>query len=217
MNKDQLETKMDTRATSPNSHGTHFVDIHEVLEEEEEEEEEGTRATKMADKTEKRLTKLTKTREAKRQQRSTTLSRQVSLETGFSVLNKESKAKNDQRKMLSRSGNSFGGFGSVHRGGVEGRRGDFSIFKTKSGLLRQNSLLPAKKESGELGGQRNDGFGLGLGGAEDESVNRSVPAGRYFAALRGPELDQVKVIQLKFTSILNLHVYFYVGCFRLIE
>lgn len=88
---------------------------------------------------------------------------------------------------------SFGGFGSVHSGGVEGRRGDFSIFRTKSGLLKQNSLLPAKKESGELGGQRNDGFGLGFGGAEDESVNTSVPAGRYFAALRGPELDQVKV------------------------
>ncbi|KAE9459494.1 hypothetical protein C3L33_08613, partial [Rhododendron williamsianum] len=183
---------MDTRATSPNSLGTHFVDIHEVPEEEEEEEEEeGTQETKMAEKTEKRLTKLTKTREAKRQQRSTTLSRQVSLETGFSVLNKESKAKDDQRKMLSRNGKSFGGFGSVHSGGVEGRRGDFSIFRTKSGLLKQNTLLPAK-ESGELGGQRNDGFGLGFGGAEDESVNTSVPAGRYFAALRGPELDQVK-------------------------
>ncbi|KAG5539749.1 hypothetical protein RHGRI_020084 [Rhododendron griersonianum] len=184
---------MDTRATSPNSLGTHFVDIHEVPEEEEEEEEEeGTQATKMAEKTEKRLTKLTKTREAKRQQRSTTLSRQVSLETGFSVLNKESKAKDDQRKMLSRNGKSFGGFGSVHSGGVEGRRGDFSIFRTKSGLLKQNTLLPAKKESGELGGQRNDGFGLGFGGAEGESVNTSVPAGRYFAALSGPELDQVK-------------------------
>ncbi|GFS34260.1 C4-dicarboxylate transporter/malic acid transport protein [Actinidia rufa] len=32
---------------------------------------------------------------------------------------------------------------------------------------------------------------LGFEGG-DESVNRSVPAGRYFAALRGPELDQVK-------------------------
>ncbi|KAH7862668.1 hypothetical protein Vadar_007842 [Vaccinium darrowii] len=188
---------MENRATSSNSTlDTDFVDIHEVYPEEEEEgeeeEEKGTRAIKMAEKAEKHLTRMTKPREAKRQHRSTTFSRQVSLETGFSVLNKESKSKDDQKKMLSRGGNSFGGFGSVHRGGVEGRRGDFSIFKTKSGFRKQNSLLPVHMESPETGGQRNDGVGLGFGGVEDESVNRSVPAGRYFAALRGPELDQVK-------------------------
>lgn len=118
----------------------------------------------MAEKAEKHLTRMTKPREAKRQHRSTTFSRQVSLETGFSVLNKESKSKDDQKKMLSRGGNSFGGFGSVHRGGVEGRRGDFSIFKTKSGFRKQNSLLPVHMESPETGGQRNDGLGWDLEG-----------------------------------------------------
>lgn len=33
----------------------------------------------------------------------------------------------------------------------------------------------------------------GTSGMDDDSVNASVPAGRYFAALRGPELDEVKV------------------------
>ncbi|GAB4834278.1 hypothetical protein Ancab_032545 [Ancistrocladus abbreviatus] len=37
--------------------------------------------------------------------------------------------------------------------------------------------------------QKNDGCDEGI----DDPVNRSVPAGRYFAALRRPELDEVKL------------------------
>ncbi|KAL5751041.1 hypothetical protein ACOSP7_025644 [Xanthoceras sorbifolium] len=170
---------MDTRATSPNSMETHFVDIHEVLPEEEEE------ITRVEDKAKKgMMNKPIRVRDAKRTHRN--FSRQVSLETGFSVLNRESKAK-DERKVLPRSGRSFGGFDSTIRIGGEARKGDFSIFKTKSTLSKQNSLMPTRKEK-EMESQRIDGSGR----LDDESVNKSVPAGRYFAALRGPELDQVK-------------------------
>ncbi|KAI3453531.1 hypothetical protein Pfo_010194 [Paulownia fortunei] len=172
---------MEMRESSRRSPGTHFVDIHEVREEEEEEEDEGNKPTKMAEKQEKRFKKTMKVREMKRPNNQS-FSKQVSLETGFSVLNREKM----EMKALPRSGKSFGGFGSAHRTAAEGRKGDFSIFRTKSTLVRQNSKLPFRKESG-IDVQYNDVFG-GL----DESVNKSVPAGRYFAALRGPELDQVK-------------------------
>lgn len=167
---------------SPN---IHFLDIHEVVPEEGE-EEEGT-AIVAEKKAEKRPNRSTKVREMKRQHRS--FSRQVSLETGVSVLNRESKAKNE-RTALPRSGRSFGGFGEAQRIGVnEGRKGDFNIFRTKSTLGKQNSLLPLRKERGmDFYFQKNDGSD-----GADESLNKSVPAGRYFAALTGPELDQVKV------------------------
>ncbi|KAA8522309.1 hypothetical protein F0562_012982 [Nyssa sinensis] len=165
---------MDIRATSPSSLETHFVDIHKVFSDH---VEEG-RVPKMADKTEKRLNRPIKSQEMKRTHRS--FNRQVSLETGFSVLNRDSKAK-DERRVLTRSGNSFGGFGSAHRIGVEGRKGDFDIFRTKSTMGKQND------HSEMVFHQKNDGS-AGI----DESVNESVPAGRYFAALTGPELDQVK-------------------------
>ncbi|PIN18281.1 hypothetical protein CDL12_09051 [Handroanthus impetiginosus] len=172
---------MEMRETSRKSQA-HFVDIHEVPEEDEEDDDEdkGNKPTKMAEKQEKRFNKPTKVRETKRANRG--FSRQVSLETGFSVLNGDKM----ERKALQRSGNSFGGFGSAHRTAVEGRKGDFNMFRTKSTLVRQNSKLPLKKESG-IDVQNNDVFG-----EVDEHVNESVPAGRYFAALRGPELDQVK-------------------------
>ncbi|TXG51033.1 hypothetical protein EZV62_023557 [Acer yangbiense] len=179
---------MDTRsrATSPNSMETHLVDIHEALqEEEEEEEEEGI--TRVEDKAKKGLNKPIRVRDTKRTHKN--FSRQVSLETGFSVFNRESKAK-DERRVLPRSGRSFGGFDSAIRMGVEARKGDnFSIFKTKSTLSKQNSLMPARKEKETESHQRIDGS---TGRLDDDSVNTSVPAGRYFAALRGPELDQVK-------------------------
>lgn len=167
---------------------THFVDIHEVPEEEvkvEEDEEEHNRnkVKKTSDqKQKKRFNKAMNLGETKRQNWS--FSRQVSLETGFSALYGEKKT---ERKELPRSGNSFGGFGSAYRSGAEGRKGDYSMFRTKSSLVRQNSKLPLRKES-ETDGQYNEAIGV-----HDESVNQSVPAGRYFAALTGPELDQVKV------------------------
>ncbi|XP_027337429.1 LOW QUALITY PROTEIN: guard cell S-type anion channel SLAC1 [Abrus precatorius] len=105
--------------------------------------------------------------------------KQVSLETGISVLNIESKVK-DERKALSRSGTNLEAFDS------ENRKWDFEIFKTKSTLSKQNSLLPKKER--ELESQKSHCSALNY----DESADNSVPAGRYFAALRGPELDQVK-------------------------
>ncbi|XP_059443847.1 guard cell S-type anion channel SLAC1 [Corylus avellana] len=178
---------MERTATSPTSLETHFVDIHEVLleEEDDDDDEEKKGTNRRVDKADhKRLNRPIKVRDPKRPHRG--LNRQVSLETGFSVLlNRESKAK-EEKRVLSRSGRSFGGFDSANRIGFEGRKGDFSIFKTKATLSKQNSLLPSRKER-EVEPQRTDpSSGL------DESVNQSVPAGRYFAALRGPELDQVK-------------------------
>nr|GMD99109.1 guard cell S-type anion channel SLAC1 [Ipomoea batatas] len=130
----------------------------------------------------KRFNRQMKLREARRNSRG--FSRQVSLETGFSVLNGESSKHRNDRKVLSRSGQSFSGFGV----GAEARKGDFSMFKTKSNLVRQNSKLLLKKESG-IDHQKSN---LNAAELDDDGVNDSVPAGRYFDALRGPELDQVK-------------------------
>ncbi|XP_040990268.1 guard cell S-type anion channel SLAC1 [Juglans microcarpa x Juglans regia] len=165
--------------------GTHFLDIPEVLPEEEDDQEEEKETTQKADKADKRLNRITKVRETRRPPRS--LNRQVSLETGFAVLNRESKEK-DERSVLPRSGRSFGGFDSANRVGLEGRKGDFSMFKTKASLSKQNSMLPSRKDQREMEPHERTDGSAGL----DESVNRSVPAGRYFAALTGPELDQVK-------------------------
>ncbi|CAL0312703.1 unnamed protein product [Lupinus luteus] len=156
---------MDKKRTTLSSLNTHYVDVHEVLPEEDEE----------------RIIKMEEDKVIKMKRPYRSFNRQVSLETGFSVLNKENKAKNE-RKGLTRSGTSLGtGFG------LEGRKGDFSMFKTKSSLSKQNSLLPRKIERELESHRSNDGF---VG--NDESVNTSVPVGRYFAALRGPELDEVK-------------------------
>ncbi|XP_062030686.1 guard cell S-type anion channel SLAC1 [Rosa rugosa] len=178
---------MDKRKTSPYFLDTHLIDIHEVLPEEEEQEEGITEEEN--GKAEKRLNKPIKVREMKGSSQRRSINRQVSLETGFSVLRKESNRAKDENigVNLPRSGRSFGGFDSINRFGMEGRKGDFSIFETKSSNpSRQNSWLPSKKERSEMESQKTDGAGL------DESVDTSVPAGRYFAALRGPELDQVK-------------------------
>ncbi|XP_030469293.1 guard cell S-type anion channel SLAC1 [Syzygium oleosum] len=195
---------MDARPV--NSPRAHFVDIREVPPEEEAEQVTTTAATNADNRPDsnKRTNRAAKLRDSRRQQR--TLSRQVSLETGFSVLNREKTNNNysngggGERKVLSRSGLSFGGFDSAMKGaggGTEGvmRKADFSLFRTKSTLSKQNSLMKSRKERETVASavheytQRNEGF---AGNREDESVNRSVPAGRYFAALRGPELDEVK-------------------------
>lgn len=170
---------MEKKPNTLNSlHQTHFVDIHEEVLSEGDEE----KMIKEEEKVEKHLNRPTK---AKRGHR---INRQVSLETGFSVLNKENKGKND-RKVLTRSGTSLGVLGSDNKNiGLEGHKRDFSIFKTKSSLSKQNSLLP-RKEKELLESQKINGSAV-----DDESVHASdVPVGRYFAALRGPELDEVKV------------------------
>lgn len=199
---------MSSREILERPNRTHFVDIHEVLHEEDEDEEEIGKLTRTQEKADKRSTRPIKLRDQRRQHRN--FSRQVSLETGFSVLNGESNARDRDRRVLARSGRSFGGFGA-NKIAIEGKRADFSIFKTRSGLVKQNSLLPTKKLENEAEAQKIDGF---VGG--DEGVNRSVPAGRYFAALRGPELDQVKDSEdillpkdEKWPFLLRFHI----GCF----
>ncbi|XP_075505814.1 guard cell S-type anion channel SLAC1-like [Primulina tabacum] len=171
---------MEMVSTFPRSPDAKFVDIHEVPEEEEEQLQEQEHQQNNTAKTgyakeEKQFNKPIKIREWKRPYRS--FSRQVSLETGFSAFNREQK----DRQSLERSGNSFGGFGCAER-----KKGDFNIFRTRSGIVRQNSRLPFRMDSGANVEQSD-----GLGGI-DESVEESVPAGRYFAALTGPELDQIK-------------------------
>lgn len=184
---------MGKERSSQNPTNIHFVDIHEVFheEDEEEEEEEVKQGAKMAEKPRSNRPQLTRLRDGKRSNNiHRGFSRQVSLETGVSKLNK---AQNEQ-KTLPRSGRSFGGFGSSHSHGVVDsnyKKGDFNMFRTKSTLGKQNSfMLPLRKESGIDQFQKNGDEGVGL---LDQSFNKSVPAGRYFAALTGPELDQVKV------------------------
>ncbi|KZV19453.1 hypothetical protein F511_08794 [Dorcoceras hygrometricum] len=171
---------MEMVSTFPRSPNAHFVDIHEVPEEgEEKNEHEENKTAKMAyAKEEKQLHKPIKFREWRKSYRS--FSRQVSLETGFSAFNSEQKVKME-RQSLARSGKSFGGFGCAER-----KKGDFNIFRTRPGIVRQNSRLLFKKDSG-INVELDDGLG-----EIQESVNESVPAGRYFAALSGPELDQIK-------------------------
>ncbi|XP_010476220.1 PREDICTED: guard cell S-type anion channel SLAC1 [Camelina sativa] len=115
-------------------------------------------------------------------------SRQVSLETGFSVLNRESRERDD-KKSLPRSGRSFGGFeiGGTINGG-DGRKADFSMFRTKSTLSKQKSLLPSIIRERDI----ENSLRTEDGETKDDSINENVSAGRYFAALRGPELDEVK-------------------------
>ncbi|KAH0643177.1 hypothetical protein KY290_034782 [Solanum tuberosum] len=164
----------------------HLVDINEVLHEEEEDHnEENSNISTIADKPDTRFNRPTKNREIKRPPRK--FSRQVSLETGFSVLNGETSKDKNERKILGRSGKSFGGFGVNGTTGIEARnKGDFNMFRTKSTIARQSSKIPLRKESGiEL---QNNNVKEGL----NDHVKKSVPAGRYFDALTGPELDQVK-------------------------
>ncbi|KAF3777680.1 Guard cell S-type anion channel [Nymphaea thermarum] len=114
-------------------------------------------------------------------------SRQVSLETGFAALKRDRSRARDGRVLL-RNGRSFGGFGVNHSGKLsshEHRKGDFSMFRTKGGLHRQNTLLPVKREN------EQDSRKL-FSGQQEEGMNMNLPTGRYFAALRGPELDEVK-------------------------
>lgn len=185
------------RSSQNPTNNIHFVDIHEAVpEEEEEEDEEKHTNNNMAEKPpEKRLHRpqVMKFRDVKRSNNiHRSFSRQVSLETGVSKLNE---AHNNEIKVLPRSGRSLGGFGSSH-GVVETncKKGEFNMFRTKSTLGKQNSfMLPLRKESGVDQFQKNGDECVGL---LDESLNKSVPAGRYFAALTGPELDQVKVLAI---------------------
>jgi hypothetical protein len=69
------------------------------------------------------------------------------------------------------------------------------MFRTKSTLSKQNSLLPTRiRESDlDLPTHVEDQPSAGRLVVAEDPLNKSVPAGRYFAALRGPELDEVRV------------------------
>ncbi|KAM6556936.1 hypothetical protein CsatB_003955 [Cannabis sativa] len=180
-----------TQASS--SHQTHYVDVHEILPNVKEKEITSSTMVEKAtgnNNTNKRVNRPIRVRDIRRNPRSN-FSRQVSLETGFAVLNKElSKAKDERMgPSLPRSGRSFGGFDLANQIGIEGRKRDFSMFKTKSTLSKQNSLLPLRKDQKDIDQSHKI---EGSVEERDESVNESVPVGRYYAALTGPELDQVK-------------------------
>lgn len=125
------------------------------------------------------------------------LSRQVSTE---SMESKEPKAGSSNSKELPRSGKNVGA------------KADFSIFRTKSGLSKQNSLIPLRKES-EIDLQNME---CGGGDRGEEVVVQSVPVGRYFAALQGPEFDQVKDCEdtlLPKDEVWPFLLRFPIGCF----
>jgi len=170
---------MDKMPPSSSSYNVQLVDIHEVMSEE---EDQGPTPK----------TTVSKRGRSRAQPGHRSFSRQVSLETGFSVLRGRGTERASNAATLTRSGRSLGRLDSRINGGVVGegiKKGDFTAFRTKSTLTKQNSLLPLKRETNE--GDRNQRNVAGSDGQGD-----SVPAGRYFAALRGPELDQVKVFEL---------------------
>ncbi|CAI9093859.1 OLC1v1029449C1 [Oldenlandia corymbosa var. corymbosa] len=208
----------------PNFQGTHFVDIHEVLHEDEEEGEgekklinnnnnTNVNVPNHHDKAKNRFVhpkiRNINTDGKRPPPHHKGFSRQVSLETGFSVLNGGSSSNNKaQKKLLTRSGNSFGDYGSARCQVAEGRKADFNMFRTKSTLSRQNSALPPKDVGGNDPCLKKD--------IESGGVDVSVPAGRYFAALKGPELDQVKDsedILLPKDELWPFLLRFPIGCF----
>lgn len=165
----------------PTSH-SNFADINEVVPEEDAEQESQQQENN------KRFSGYRGPNRG-RQRPYRGFSRQVSLETGFSALNRETKGRDD-KKSLPRSGRSFAGFetrGIINGGDV--RKADFSIFRTKSTLSKQNSLLPSVIRERDI----ENSLRTEDGETKDESIDANVSAGRYFAALRGPELDEVKV------------------------
>ncbi|RLM64334.1 hypothetical protein C2845_PM16G16770 [Panicum miliaceum] len=124
------------------------------------------------------------------------------------------------QRALPRSGRSLGVLnhsGALGAAGGDGaaRRGDFSMFRTKSTLSKQNSLLPTRiRESDlELPTHVED---QSVGRPAEDPLNKSVPAGRYFAALRGPELDEVRDyedILLPKDEVWPFLLWFPIGCF----
>lgn len=172
---------MEQKQSTPRSN---FADINEVVLEEDAEQE----PPQQQDNNNKRFTGNRGPNRG-RQRPYRGFSRQVSLETGFSVLNRESKGRGE-KKSLPRSGRSFAGFETrgIINGGGDGRKGDFNIFRTKSTLSKQNSLLPSVIRERDIENSLRGEDGE----TKDESINENVSAGRYFAALRGPELDEVK-------------------------
>nr|CAD1831201.1 unnamed protein product [Ananas comosus var. bracteatus] len=107
-------------------------------------------------------------------------SRQVSLETGVSVLSMQKEQKGGGGKKegpsgLLRSGKSLGVIrDSRSSGDPTSRKGDFSIFRTKSTLNKQNSLLPSRREN-DVDFQNMEGVSANR--QEEDAINKSVPRG----------------------------------------
>ncbi|URE40846.1 hypothetical protein MUK42_17253 [Musa troglodytarum] len=130
-----------------------------------------------------------------------------------------SPGKKKQRRQRGAAGGSIAeqpelGSSRCHRGGCRPEKGDFSMFRTKSALTsRQNSFLSSRKENGP---DLNHAVGVPGSAGTDDRVNKSVPAGMYFAALRGPELDQVRDcedILLPKGEVWPFLLRFPIGCF----
>lgn len=148
--------------------------------------------------------------------------RQVSLGSGVTVLGMDRGGKNSGRgqRALPRSGKSLGVLnhsGVLGQAGGDGtaRRGDFSMFRTKSTLSKQNSLLPSRIKESDVD-LPSHVEGLSVGKQDEDPLNKSVPAGRYFAALRGPELDEVRDyedILLPKDEVWPFLLRFPIGCF----
>ncbi|KAG2574172.1 hypothetical protein PVAP13_7KG308400 [Panicum virgatum] len=152
-------------------------------------------------------------------------SRQVSLGSGVTVLGMDRGGRNGGgrgQRALPRSGRSLGvlnhsgALGPAGGDGAAARRGDFSMFRTKSTLSKQNSLLPTRIRESDLDLPTHvEDQSVSRPPAEDP-LNKSVPAGRYFAALRGPELDEVRDyedILLPKDEVWPFLLRFPIGCF----
>jgi hypothetical protein len=132
-------------------------------------------------------------------------SRQVSLGSGVTVMGMDRGRNGGGRgqRSLPRSGRSLGVLnhsGPLAPASADGaaRRADFRMFRTKSTLSRQNSLLPSRIRESDVELLTTHVEEQPAGAPAEDPLNKSVPAGRYFAALQGPELDEVRVCSLFF-------------------
>ncbi|KAJ1702267.1 hypothetical protein LUZ63_002046 [Rhynchospora breviuscula] len=176
---------MVSERTSPNVTGHHSVDVQTVIPNDTNNQ---TKRNKRMNNNQTKLHGFSGSIEGggRRPLANKTFNRQVSLGTGVTVLGMDKGFKEtcnsngDGSASLHRSGTSLGNLRDGVGGGVP-RKGDFSMFRTKSTLNKQNSLLPSRELDPHVSGLM-----------QEDPVNKSVPAGRYFAALRGPELDEVR-------------------------
>uniref|UniRef100_A0ACD5UUJ0 Uncharacterized protein n=1 Tax=Avena sativa TaxID=4498 RepID=A0ACD5UUJ0_AVESA len=148
-------------------------------------------------------------------------SRQVSLGSGVAVMGIDRGGRRGGQRALPRSGKSLGVLnnhsgGLVQDGAARKAGGDFSMFRTKSTLSKQNSMLPSRIREELEDVDLAHVEGQSAGRPDVDPLNKSVPAGRYFAALRGPELDEVRDsedILLPKDEVWPFLLRFPIGCF----
>lgn len=137
--------------------------------------------------------------------------RQVSLGSGVTVMGMDRGGRNGGsrgQRALPRSGRSLGVLNNSGPIGPAGgdRRADFKLFRTKSTLSKQNSLLPSRIRESDVEQLTTHVEEPSDGPQAEDPLNKSVPAGRYFAALRGPELDEVRVCIDLFLPLMSRHI-----------